>query len=112
MKKRMSLMLMLSAILLFVCRESGGFHRAELPGKNPFRNYSNATVLEWNAVAQETMQGPSYNPLLATRILAMMHIAMHDALNGIAPVYETYLLKKQEKKADPVAAISAAAHTV
>ena len=106
-------MLLFSAMLFFVCQESKGFPEGELPGnKNRFRNYSNATVLRWNAIAQETMQGAAYNPLLATRVLAMMHIAMHDALNGIAPVYETYLLKKQDKKADPVAAISAAAHIV
>ena len=42
----------------------------------------------------------------------MVHLAMHDALNGIAPVYETYALQQLDKKADPVAAISAAAHEV
>ncbi len=37
---------------------------------------------------------------------------MHDALNCIAPVYETYALSREEKKADPIAAVSAAAHAV
>ena len=78
----------------------------------PFKNYSNAVVLSWNNTAFETMQGPNYNPLLASRILAMVHLAMHDALNNIAPSYETYAYHREEKKADPIAAISAAAHSV
>ena len=78
----------------------------------PFKNHSNAVILSWNNTAFETMQGPSYNPLLASRILAMVHLAMHDALNSIAPVYETYAYHGEEKKADPVAAVSAAAHSV
>jgi hypothetical protein len=113
MKKRMCLVLLFAASFLFTRPQSEVFGYGKFPGKkNPLRNHSNAVVLRWNLVAEQTMQGPSYNPLLATRILAMVHIAMHDALNGIAPVYETYSLKKQEKKADPVAAASAAAHTV
>ena len=69
-------------------------------------------MLHWNATAFVTLQGPTYDPMMASRILAMVHLAMHDALNGIAPVYETYALQQLDKKADPVAAISAAAHEV
>ena len=69
-------------------------------------------MLQWNATAFVTLQGPTYDPMMASRILAMVHLAMHDALNGIAPVYETYALQQLDKKADPVAAISAAAHEV
>ncbi len=106
-------MLMFAAILISACSESEGFGYGEGPGKkNPFRNHSNAIVLQWNTIALETMQGPSYDPMLASRIFAMVHLAMHDAVNGIAPVYETYSLKEQDKKADPVAAISAAAYEV
>jgi hypothetical protein len=107
MKKRMSLMLIFTAIFFSACSESG-----ELPGKDPFPDHSNAIVLRWNTVAFETMQASSYDPMLASRIFAMVHIAMHDALNSIAPVYETYSLQQQDKKADPVAALSAAAHEV
>lgn len=78
----------------------------------PFKNYSNELILSWNKAAFETMAGPAYNPLLASRILAMVHLAMHDALNNIAPVYETYAYHREEKKADPIAAVSAAAHSV
>ncbi|MBA4055831.1 MAG: phosphoesterase PA-phosphatase, partial [Marivirga sp.] len=113
MKKRMSLVLFFTAIFFSACSESEGLGYGESPGnKNPFRNHSNASVLQWNTIVYETMQGPSYDPMVASRIFAMVHIAMHDALNGIAPVYETYSLQQQDKKADPVAAISAAAYKV
>jgi hypothetical protein len=58
------------------------------------------------------MQEPAYDPMIGSRIFAMVHLAMHDALNGIAPVYETYALTQSDKKADPVAALSSAAYTV
>lgn len=110
MKKRISILLVFAAIFFSACSESEGL--GEFPvKKDPFRNHSNAVVLKWNAIAFETMQ-PAYDPMIASRIFAMVHLAMHDALNGIAPVYETYVLKEQDKKADPVAAISAAAHAV
>jgi len=112
MKKRITLLLVFAAILLAACSESEGFGYGESGKKNPFRNHSNDIVLHWNTVTLQTMQGPSYDPMLASRIFAMVHIAMHDALNGIAPVYETYSLKQQDKKADPVAALSAAAYEI
>lgn len=110
MKKFILYLLALASIAL-VAFTAAYEHRGK--GKEvPFKNHSNAIVLSWNKTAFETMMGPSYNPLLASRILAMMHLAMHDALNNIAPVYETYAYHREEKKADPIAAISAAAHSV
>jgi len=110
MKKRISFLLFFAATFFSACSESDGF--GDMRNKNPFRNHSNALVLQWNATAFATLQGPTYDPMMASRILAMVHLAMHDALNGIAPVYETYALQQLDKKADPVAAISAAAHEV
>src|SRR5688500_8032311 len=113
MKKRITLVLLFAAVLFSSCSESEGFGYGESPGKKkPFRNYSNAIVLQWNTITLETMQGPTYDPMMSSRIFAMVHLAMHDALNGIAPVYETYSLQQQDKKADPVAALSAAAYEV
>jgi hypothetical protein len=113
MKKRMSLMLAFAASLFFVCSGPGVLGSGELPGeKTPLRDHSNAAILRWNTITLETMQGPTYDPMLASRIFAMVHLAMHDALNGITPVYETYTSQYQDKKADPVAALSAAAHEV
>jgi hypothetical protein len=111
MKKLIYPLLLLLAAFFPACSESDTY--SEAPGsKTPFANYSNEVIIQWNTTAQETMQGPSYNPLLASRILAMVHIAIHDVLNNIAPVYETYILQREDKKADPVTAVSAAAHAV
>jgi hypothetical protein len=116
MKKQISLLLFLLAVIMPGCSESSGFGNPgeSLLEKKPvhFKNHTNAVILKWNTVAQEIMAGPTYNCLVATRVLAMMHIAMHDALNNIAPVYETYRLTSPDKKADPIAAVSSAAYTV
>lgn len=98
-------------MLLFVAAVSTTQAAAPLK-KKPFAEYSNEVIIQWNTTAFEVMQGPAYNALMATRTLSMVHIAIHDALNSIQPVYETYSLKQQDSKADPIAAASAAAHTV
>ena len=46
------------------------------------------------------------------RALAMMHLAMHDALNAIVPVYEAYAYAGGPRLAHPIAATSQAAHDV
>jgi hypothetical protein len=111
MKKSIYYFLVFASIAL-VAFTAAFEHRGGRGKEVPFRNHSNAVIISWNAIAFETMQGPSYNPLLASRILAMMHLAMHDALNNIVPVYDTYAYHREEKKADPIAAVSAAAHSV
>jgi hypothetical protein len=42
----------------------------------------------------------------------MVHAAMHDAVNGAVPVYETYISWLSDRNADPRAAAAAAAHRV
>jgi hypothetical protein len=100
------------SLLLVIAAITQTIASGDVRGKTPFSNYPNTIVLQWNTIGMETMQGPAYNPMLASRIMAMVHVAMHDALNNIAPVYETYLFNREDKKADPIAAISAAAHGV
>jgi hypothetical protein len=76
---------------------------------------SNKVILEWNQVAFEAAGGAAEaNPLLASRINAMMHIAIHDALNAIVPVYEQYAYHHEGKcdLANPFAAAISAAHTI
>jgi len=77
-------------------------------------NLSNEVILEWSNVAFETLGGAfEGHPLLASRIKAMMHIAMHDALNAITPVYKYYTYHTQQcNLADPFAAAVSASHTV
>ena len=76
---------------------------------------SNKVIIEWSNVAFEAAGGAAEgHPVLASRIKAMMHIAIHDALNAIVPVYEQYAYHHQEKcdLANPFAAVASAAHTV
>ena len=74
---------------------------------------SNSVVIEWSNVAFEAAGGAAEgHPVLASRIEAMMHIAIHDALNAIVPVYEQYSYHQQNALADPFAAAVSAAHTV
>jgi hypothetical protein len=42
----------------------------------------------------------------------MTHIAMHDALNAVYPVYSTYVFNERDPDADPIAASVSAAYTV
>jgi hypothetical protein len=76
-------------------------------------NLTNKVILEWNEVAYHAFGGEAYlNSLMASRINAMTHIAMHDALNGIYPVYSTYAFHGKDAIANPIAAAASAAHTV
>jgi hypothetical protein len=76
---------------------------------------SNKVIIEWNNAAIEAAgDAAALHPLLVTRISAMMHIAIHDALNAIVPVYGQYAYHHQGKcdLANPFAAAASAAHTV
>lgn len=76
-------------------------------------NLPNDVILEWNEVAYDAFGGTEYlHSLMAARINAMTHLAMHDALNAIYPVYAKYAFTGSNAGADPVAAAAAAAHTV
>ena len=80
---------------------------------DPVSAQSAKTILYWNEIAFEAFGGVAYqHSLMASRINTMMHLAMHDALNGIEEKYERYAFKGNDKKADPIAAASAAAHAI
>jgi hypothetical protein len=50
-------------------------------------------VLEWNDAALTAVRAAGSNPPVTSRNLALVHIAMHDALAGIDDKYEPYLVK-------------------
>jgi PAP2 superfamily len=86
--------------------------RNNFPG-NAVDNLPNTVIITWNEVAFEAFGGPAYqHSLMASRINAMTHIAMHDALNAIKPKYSTYVFTGNDIAADPIAAAASAAHTV
>jgi hypothetical protein len=76
------------------------------------KGLSSEVVVSWNLIAGEAMISKENQPFMIVRNQTMMHLAMHDALNAINPVYETYALKARNKKADPEAAAAVAAYTV
>jgi hypothetical protein len=80
---------------------------------NAIENLPGKTVLEWNETAFKAFDGPVYqHSLMASRINAMTHLAMHDALNAIHPKYASYVFSGRDTKADPIAAAASAAYTV
>jgi hypothetical protein len=75
---------------------------------------SNEVILAWNEVARDALfaENEYANPLDAARIYAMTHLAQHDAINAIAPVFEPYAYDGRSPGADPIASAAAAAHHV
>src|SRR5262245_19010044 len=73
--------------------------------ENGWGNTSPGMVLRWNDAAfyvmNNTPQPPPVTPFWSSRYTAMVHLAMHDALNGIVPKYKTYALNTRDKDASP-----------
>jgi hypothetical protein len=74
---------------------------------------SGETIVRWNqngfAVLTTLDSGaPARDQLV--RELAMVHIAMHDAINAVDDKYDTYVLDIEDEDADPALAAAAAAH--
>jgi hypothetical protein len=66
-------------------------------------------VADWNIAALDMVVAGGQNPILASRTLAMMHLAIHDALNAIERRYEPYLYEgRAEPQAAPRVAVAAA----
>ena len=70
-------------------------------------------VLEWNqiAVTRTLNATPAQAPVEQTRTMAIVQVAVHDAISGITGQYETYSSPgPSPANASPVAAAIAAAH--
>ena len=68
-------------------------------------------VSEWNTAALDAFRANATPPPLASRALAILHISMYDAINGIVRTHERYfVLSRVPASASVVAAASAAAH--
>src|SRR5882762_3201193 len=75
------------------------------------------TVTAWNAnagvAATKACIAPLDNPFHESRIYAIMHIAIHDALNAIDRRFQPYAFDRRvEPGVSPDAAVAAAAHNV
>jgi hypothetical protein len=70
-------------------------------------------VVDWSRIVFEAvMADDGYVSFMGPRNQAMVHIAMHDALNAIDPRFEQYAYFGRSSGADPVAAVAEAAHDV
>jgi hypothetical protein len=70
-------------------------------------------VVAWNSLAHDlAFAEDQFLTFKGQRALAMMHLAMHDALNAIAPIYEPYTFSRSVRGAHPIAAAAQAAHDV
>ena len=47
-------------------------------------------VVRWNQVATDATVAAKINPLAESRIFAILHVAIHDAVNAVEPRYEPY----------------------
>ena len=113
--KKVKLLAILIAFPIFIaCNSSSGVNPGYDTGKVPhLKEYSNKVILDWNQVAFNAMGGATYqHSLLASRVNAMVHLAMHDALNAVAPAFKTYALQRRDNSADPIAAAATAAYDV
>lgn len=87
--------------------------RRENYPSNGIEKLSNAVVLKWNEVAYHAFGGATYqHSLMASRINAMVHLAMHDAINAAHPKYASYVFTGKDAAANVHAAAAAAAHAV
>ena len=80
-------------------------------------NRCDSVITEWNTTAFLVIKaGDGYvDPMAASRSLAMMHLAMHDAVNTVHPRYQRYAHFEAPTglhKADAAVAASLAAHDV
>lgn len=79
--------------------------------KKPVSSLPPTVVLFWNETAYEAFGGVQYqHSLEASRLNAMVQLAIHDALNGIEERYQRYAFNGYNPEANPVAAASAAAY--
>jgi hypothetical protein len=70
-------------------------------------------IVSWNSLAHDlAFAEDQFLTFKGQRALAMMHLAMHDALNTIVPVYERYIYSDRPRHAHPAAAVAQAAYDV
>jgi hypothetical protein len=72
---------------------------------------ANEVVLEWNSIARTLTVVPALAPVQQTRVMAIVQVAVHDAVSGITGRYDTYqVLDAAPADASPEAAAIAAAY--
>ena len=70
-------------------------------------------VIQWNRTLLQILQTPGAQPatIHPTRSMAIVHLAIYDAVNAIVGEHAAYLVLHAPRSASPEAAAAAAAHT-
>ena len=70
-------------------------------------------VTDWNAAALDAIRAARTSPPVASRALAILHVSIYDAVNGISRTHRAYLVRSRvPASASREAAAAAAAHRV
>lgn len=81
-------------------------------------DHCDQVVIDWNLETYAVIKAATgyADPMAATRILAMVHLAIHDAVNAIEPRFSAYAYSPKantySRSADAVVAAAVAAHDV
>ena len=104
-----ALVLGLVAMATAACKTSDAVVDEPSPLDGP-----NTAVVDWSEAAYDAFVAEEKygNPMRAVRVLALVHLAQHDALAAIRPSYAPYALHTHAPNAHPVVAASVAAHDV
>ena len=93
--------------------------QAAQPTKTWCADRCDQIVIDWNQQTHQVIKAATgyQDPMAASRILAMVHLAMHDAVNAAQPRYRTYAYHPTKAivgkdGADPAVAAAVAAHGV
>ena len=79
------------------------------PGPRAFAD----VLTDWNSAALDAIRVARTSPPAASRVLAILHVSIYDAVNGISRTHQTYFVPSTVRaSASPDAAASAAAHRV
>ena len=99
---------------MFACVTTGTVGCLAACGGNAQAALDPQVVLDWSGHARAVLQAEtgSQDPLVGTRSLAMVHIAMHDAVNAVDRRYQPYAATTIDEQSDAVAAVATAAHDV
>jgi PAP2 superfamily len=95
----------LKKVLAIVCFASAFSNAQTTESLNPTLA---PEVFDWNAFASELVSDQL--PPIQTQVLAVAHIAIHDAINAIESRYEPYEYRGTVPQASLPAAVAAAAH--
>jgi hypothetical protein len=95
-------------------RAQAGTHEEEVPAPAAHASAGGESVVDWNTTAFDVAGRADgfKDPFVHLRALTTMHLAMHDAVNGVSSKYGRYALKESNSGASPVVAAAAAAHGV